>query len=110
MAFRIRDALRILGEGGPGQLARFAGERLASYRNFRRWVQSLPPEAAIEELVEVVVHRTHGESQPVYAWQKEREILALLARLQPLQPRRLLEIGTAAGGTLLLLSRVASCS
>ena len=44
----------------------------------------------------------------LYAWQKEREILALLARLEPLAPRRLLEIGTAAGGTLLLLSRVAS--
>ena len=108
MAFRIRDAFRILREAGPGQLARFAGERLASYRSFRRWVRSLPPETAIEDLIEVVVHRTRGESQPVYAWQKEREILALLARLAPLKPRRLLEIGTAAGGTLLLLSRVAS--
>ena len=37
MAFRIRDAFRILRQAGPGQLARFAGERLASYRSFRRW-------------------------------------------------------------------------
>ncbi|HKI01262.1 MAG TPA: class I SAM-dependent methyltransferase [Thermoanaerobaculia bacterium] len=99
---------RILREGGPGHLARFAGERLGSYRSFRRWVRSLPPEMAIEPLVEVVVKRTLGEGQPVYAWQKEAEILALLERLKSLQPRRVLEIGTAAGGTLFLLSRVAA--
>jgi predicted O-methyltransferase YrrM len=108
MAFRIRDVFRILRQGGPGQLVRFAGERLGSYRSFRQWVRSLPPETAIEDLVEVVVQRTRGEGQPVFAWQKEKEILALLERLKPLAPRRILEIGTAAGGTLLLLSRVAA--
>jgi predicted O-methyltransferase YrrM len=108
MAFRVRDVFRILREGGPGELTRFARERLASYRSFRRWVRSLPPETAIEPIVEVVVRRAHGEGQPVFAWQKEKEILALLQRLMPLRPRRVLEIGTAAGGTLLLLSRVAA--
>jgi predicted O-methyltransferase YrrM len=108
MAFRIRDVFRILREGGPGHLARFASARLGSYRSFRRWVRSLPPETPIEPLVEAVVKRTHGEDQPVYAWQKKAEILALLDRLRPLQPRRVLEIGTAAGGTLFLLSRVAA--
>jgi predicted O-methyltransferase YrrM len=108
MAFRIRDVFRILREGGPGHLARFASERLGSYRRFRRWARSLPPETAIEPLIDVVVKRTHGEDQPVYAWQKKAEIMALLERLQPLQPRRVLEIGTAAGGTLFLLTRVAA--
>ena len=56
----------------------------------------------------MVVHRSLGAGQPVFAWQKEKEILALLERLTPLRPRRVLEIGTAAGGTLLLLSRVAA--
>jgi len=108
MAFRTRDVFRILREGGPSHLARFATERLGSYRRFRRWARSLPPETAIEPLVDVVVQRTHGEDQPVYSWQKKAEIMALLERLQPLQPRRVLEIGTAAGGTLFLLSRVAA--
>lgn len=108
MAFRIRDVFRILRKEGPAQLVRFAGERLGSYRSFRQWVRALPPETPIEHLVEVVVQRTRGEGQPVFAWQKEAEILALLRRLQPLAPRRILEIGTAAGGTLLLLSRVAA--
>ena len=108
MAFRIRDVFRILREGGLGHLVHFAGERLGSYRSFRRWAQSLPPETPIEHLVEVVVERTRGEGQPVYAWQKKAEILALLERLKPLAPRRILEIGTAAGGTLLLLSRIAA--
>jgi predicted O-methyltransferase YrrM len=99
---------RILREEGPGPLARFASERLASYRTFRQWVQGLSQETAIEHLVEVVVNRTHGEGQPVFAWQKETEILALLKRLKSVQPRRVLEIGTATGGTLLLFSRVAA--
>jgi predicted O-methyltransferase YrrM len=108
MAFRLRDAFRILHKGGPGHLVRIASERLASYRSFRRWVQSLPAEVSIERLVEVVVHRGHGESPLVYALQKESEILSLLERLKSLQPRRVLEIGTSAGGTLLLFSRVAA--
>jgi predicted O-methyltransferase YrrM len=108
MAFRLRDVFRILRDEGPAQLVRFAGERLGSFRRFRQWVQALPPETPIEHLVEVVVRRTRGEGQPVFAWQKEKEILALLERLKPLAPRRILEIGTAAGGTLLLLSRVAA--
>jgi predicted O-methyltransferase YrrM len=108
MAFRARDIFRILREGGPGQLVRFGRERLASYWSFRRWARSLPPEAPVEPLVDVVVHKTRGEGQPVFAWQKEKEILALLRRLAPLRPRRVLEIGTAAGGTLLLLTRVAA--
>jgi predicted O-methyltransferase YrrM len=108
MAFRIRDIFRLLREGGPGHLYRFAGERLASFRSFRRWVRSLPPDAPVEEVADIVVNRTLGAKQPVFAWQKEKEILALLARLQELAPRRVLEIGTAAGGTLLLLTRVAA--
>jgi predicted O-methyltransferase YrrM len=108
MAFRIRDIFRLLGAGGPGHLFRFAHERLSSFRSFRRWVQSLPPETPIEQVADVVVNRTHGANQPVFAWQKEKEILALLHRLQELKPRRILEIGTAAGGTLLLLTRVAA--
>lgn len=108
MAFRIRDAFRILRASGPAELIRFASSRLGSYRRFCRYVQALAPDTTIEDLVEVVVRRTRGEDQPVYAWQKENEILALLSRLRPLAPRRLLEIGTAAGGTLLLFSRVAA--
>src|SRR5688500_17507036 len=107
MAFRVRDVFRILRDEGPFRLVRFASGRLRSYRNFSRWVQRLSPDAEIEELVRVVVKRTLAPDQPVYAWQNEKEILALLERLRPLQARRVLEIGTAAGGTLFLFSRVA---
>jgi len=108
MAFRFRDIVRLLREGGPGHLTRFARERLGSYWRFRGWVRSLPDQTPIEAVAEVVVRRTLGEDQPVYAWQKEAEILALLERLRELRPRRILEIGTAAGGTLLLLACVAT--
>ncbi len=50
MAFRIRDVFRILRQGGPGHLARFASGRLVSYRSFRQWVRSLPPETPLEPL------------------------------------------------------------
>lgn len=108
MAFRFRDIVRLLREGGPRHLTRFAGERLGSYWRFRRWVRTLPEDAPIEALVETIVRRGLGEEQPVYAWQKEGEILPLLERLRKIAPRRILEIGTAAGGTLFLLSRVAA--
>jgi len=40
--------------------------------------------------------------------QNRDEILELLEILEPLRPRTILEIGTASGGTLFLLSRVAA--
>jgi predicted O-methyltransferase YrrM len=43
----------------------------------------------------------------IRAIQVGREIIALLDELQALKPLRLLEVGTANGGTLFLLSRVA---
>jgi predicted O-methyltransferase YrrM len=108
MAFRVRDLFRLFREGGPGHLASVLRERLGSYWRFRRWVRRLPADTPVEGLVEVVVRRTLGSGQPVYSWQKEAEILALLRRVAEIRPRRVLEIGTAAGGTLLLLTRVSA--
>jgi predicted O-methyltransferase YrrM len=45
--------------------------------------------------------------EPVIAIQRREELLDLLTRLEALAPRRVCEIGTAAGGTLYFLTRVA---
>jgi predicted O-methyltransferase YrrM len=46
--------------------------------------------------------------QPVVASQKLEEILPALERIERLRPQRVCEIGTSAGGTLYLLTRVSS--
>jgi predicted O-methyltransferase YrrM len=42
------------------------------------------------------------------SWQKKTEILGLLRLVEQSQPRRVVEIGTAAGGTLFMLTQVAA--
>jgi predicted O-methyltransferase YrrM len=55
----------------------------------------------IPGLVDVRVH-----VGPVEASQKRDELLGLLERIRALEPRSVCEIGTSAGGTLYLLTRV----
>jgi predicted O-methyltransferase YrrM len=45
--------------------------------------------------------------EPMIAIQRREELLELLERVGKLQPRRVCEIGTSAGGTLYFLTRVA---
>ena len=67
-----------------------------------------------------LARRSAGVSQPAGLWrllrdypefiplQRESEILGLLELVREIAPRRLCEIGTAAGGTTFLLARIAS--
>ena len=56
-----------------------------------------------EELVDVRINM-----QPVVASQQLDEIVPALERIERLRPQRVCEIGTAAGGTLYLLTRVSA--
>jgi predicted O-methyltransferase YrrM len=56
-------------------------------------------------LIDIVFDRFGGALRPI---QNRGELEVLLARIDKLRPRTILEIGTAKGGTLLLLSRSAS--
>lgn len=96
-----------------GEFARrgLAGVASAALGRPVRWLK------AYRELGE---HRTFVSSRDLLAytrslgsgwfspWQFEGEICALLDRVRELRPRTLLEIGTANGGTLFMLSRVAA--
>lgn len=76
-------------------------------RDIRDLVRELPGEALLgiagHELLDVRI--AVGE---VVASQKRDEVLGLLDRVAALRPRAVCEIGTSAGGTLYLLTRVAA--
>jgi predicted O-methyltransferase YrrM len=109
MADSLENALAMLRELGPARFGRFAADRLLGFWRTWRWVARLPPESTedvLEEIIDVVTHRRLGAGQPVFAMQQPQELRELLKRIRALAPRTVLEIGTAAGGTLLLLARV----
>jgi predicted O-methyltransferase YrrM len=111
MADSWRQAAEILRARGPAYLVGFAARRLASYagiwRRLRR-LRRLPPDAALEPLISFMVERPDGPAQIVFAMQRPGEIAGLLDLVRELRPRVVVEIGTAAGGTLFLLTRVAA--
>ena len=108
MADSLSTALAMLRAQGPGRLGRFALARVRGIRQTRRWLAALTPQTSDESVVDTVTQRRLGEGQPVFAMQRPRELLAFVARVRALAPRAVLEIGTASGGTLLLLARAAA--
>jgi predicted O-methyltransferase YrrM len=65
----------------------------------------LAPDAGPGELVEFAWNACGGDLRPV---QVKSEIRRLLEMVHPRRPRAVLEIGTAGGGSLFLLSRAAA--
>jgi predicted O-methyltransferase YrrM len=108
MADSWRQAGRMLREHGPGFVVGFAGSRLASYARTWRQLRSLPAESGLDRLTSLMVDRPGGQAQIVFAMQRPAEIAPLLELVCQLRPRVVVEIGTASGGTLFLLTRVAA--
>lgn len=108
MADSWRQALTILRREGPGYLVRFAAARLTGLVRLRRELAAHPPGGDLASAIDLVVDRPLGASQAVYSMQRKPEIAAFLERAAALRPRVVVEIGTASGGTLFLLTRVAA--
>lgn len=108
MADSWRQALRILRSNGPGFFVRFLGSRVATTVSLWRRLRNLPPTEGFGELIDLMVDRPLGAGQPVFAMQRKSEIAAFLARMSALPPQVVVEIGTASGGTLFLLTRAAA--
>jgi cephalosporin hydroxylase len=99
------------GEQGPGQAALkalryplkplFVSGARRKLRETRRQLRS------VEELFEFVNGFNH-RGIAIRSWQKKDEILGLLRLLEGLRPRVVVEIGTASGGTLFMLTDVAA--
>lgn len=105
MADSLTTAWAMLRREGPVRLGRFTARRLRGVWQTRRWLAELPAEESDENVIDVVTRRRLGEGQPVFAMQRPSELRAFVTRVRELAPRTVLEIGTAAGGTLLLLAR-----
>ena len=83
--------------------------RFLELEGFRRFARNEAHRMPLAELVErIALPAENAPPAAVFAYQRPREILELLIDLEAARPRVIVEIGTAAGGTLLLLARVAA--
>jgi cephalosporin hydroxylase len=80
-------------------------ERLSAYFRCAAALRSVNGSISPAKAVELVYSEGGRFIRPT---QQREEITELLAILEPARPRTLVEIGTASGGTLFLLSRVAA--
>lgn len=97
MSYEISVALRTLRQEGLGSLARKVGLYFTQIRlglAFRR-----PSLVTVEQIVDHSFRASNGLISP---GQWRSEILGLARRVQQLQPRTVVEIGTATGGTLFI--------
>jgi len=111
MADSWRQALKILRTQGPAYFSRFAFARLAGLARLRRELRALretPPGTGFARAIDLMVDRPLGAAQAVFSMQRKPEIAELLRRVAALRPRTVVEIGTASGGTLFLLTRAAA--
>ena len=95
-------------ERGGLAAARFLGQRVRSSLRLIWVLRRLSYPRDLDQMIHLLVDRPFGEAQAFFALQRSSEIRALLARLHPLRPQVVVEIGTAGGGTLYLLTRIAA--
>ncbi len=101
-ATRALSVLRDEGVGPLlGKMSRGPGHFVESTR-YRRQLRALKRDASIEELVDFVFRWG-----PVAPFQIRSELIQMLEAVQKRKQRTIVEIGTAQGGTLLLLCCVA---
>lgn len=80
-------------------------DRLRAYWSCLGALRSFDGQASLSEAVDWIFSDGARFIRPT---QQKDEIAELLAILEPQRPRTIVEIGTASGGTLFLLSRVAA--
>jgi predicted O-methyltransferase YrrM len=100
----LRKAQRVLREGGAGALLRKGPSEitglLSAYKDLRR-------AQTFDSSADLVRYGQGLGNGVVSSYQVESEISSFLDRLSALDARVIVEIGTAKGGTLLLLARSA---
>jgi predicted O-methyltransferase YrrM len=92
----------------PARTALHTGHRIMRTLFFDRVVDRMKRTGPVEDLDILVKLATRGYWHAISPIQNPREILALLGILKKARPRRILEIGTASGGTLFLFTRIAA--
>jgi predicted O-methyltransferase YrrM len=92
----------------PARMAVHTGHWIMRSLFFGRVVDRMKRTGPIEDLAVLVKLATRGYWHAITPIQNRREILALLCILRQASPQRILEIGTASGGTLFLFTRIAA--
>lgn len=85
-----------------------AGHRVMRSVFFGRVVDKMKRTGQVEDLDALVTLSLRGFWHAITPIQNRHEILALLRILKSASPHRILEIGTASGGTLFLFTRIAA--
>ena len=101
----LRKALTRLKTAGMGSAARRAWWNVSGFPQAMVNVRRREFFSDLDDVIRFTFTTANGFIKPI---QIPWEIDGLLRILKPRQPRRLLEIGTANGGTLYLLTRVAA--
>ena len=103
----MASVLKILREEGAGELARAAAKKASHALNLLPciWKVRRLKATRLAELVDFAFAACGGIMRPN---QIRSELLTLLGLVKKSRPKIVMEIGTEAGGTLFLLSRVAS--
>ena len=96
---------RLLRSQGPAAVVRRSLARLQDLRRLRRALARQPHFAEVDALLNFAFSPDAALITPA---QIRFEIDGLLRRLQPVAPRRILEIGTANGGSLFLWAQIAA--
>lgn len=106
----LGHVLKLARERGLGYVFEQSSQQVITYlRDIFFWpvyfgtLKSLPSQMTRDQVVEFVEHGCSGVFRPL---QMKSELRALVQCVQRRQPKVLLEIGTANGGTLLAMSRV----
>lgn len=105
MSVTIKKAMNLLRSQGVGGAARKAMQHTLGTLCAKRKLARKPTFADLDALLDFSFNTCHRVIRPI---QVRSEIRELLARVQALRPRRVMEIGTANGGTLFLFTRVAA--
>jgi len=107
VADSAQAAWRLLRDHGPRAFARALVRRVASVPSTWRDLRRPPVSTDLDAAIDYVVRHGMEPGQIVFAMQLRSEISRFLERARALEPRVVVEIGTASGGTLYLLTRVA---
>ncbi len=111
MSALVEKAVRTLREDGSAQLVfktlRYPLKPLLVHQASRALRAAAAERPEVDAWVELVQHFNYA-GITIESWQIPSEIMGFLRILEAEPPERVLEIGTATGGTLFLLTRVAA--
>jgi len=93
---------------GLSATSRFLFQRLRSCLLLSAELRRLTYPGDLDRMLHLLIDRPFGEAQAFFSIQRPQEIARFLSVLQSIQPRVVVEIGTAGGGTLYLLTRLAA--